>query len=71
MVAPFAPEKRFDLKHLAPIFVIDIKNDLPNLMTSFTKKLNQNSQGSRFTNQTVFSDHFLFNEDDQFVWTCN
>ena len=68
-VAPFVPEERFDLKYLAPISVIDSNNNWPNPITSFTTELNKNFHGTGFTNQDIFSEHFLFNKDNQFVWT--
>ena len=66
-------EQKFDLKHLAPISVVDTDNSFPNpIISPVCTKINENFVGVKLKNneeRNIFSDHFLFNKDNQFVWT--
>jgi len=66
-------EEKFDLKHLAPISVVDTDNSFPNPIRSpVSTKSNKSFVGVGLKSKedkSIFSDHFLFNKDNQFVWT--
>jgi len=66
-------EEKFDLKHLAPISFVDTDNSFPNpIISPVSTKINENFVGVGLKNKedrNIFSDHFLFNKDNQFVWT--
>ena len=70
-VPVLSSEEKFDLKHLAPISVVDTYDNFPNqIISPISTKINKNFLGVGFKNEedrNIFSDHFLFYKD--FVWT--
>ena len=66
-------EEKFDLKHLVPFSVVETNANFPNpIIAPISTTINKKFVGVGFKNEedrNIFSNHFLFNKDSQFVWT--
>ena len=69
-IADVAIYKKYDLKHLSPLTVVD--KDWPKLLTSPISKVNRNFQDTGIAEKAkrnIFSKYYQSNRNNHFVWT--